>query len=586
MRVGMIRRVQGVFMRRTSALAVVFLSTVRILGSSQTSPPAASAAAQADTLKFGVAVQRDARSGDVREYSISVAGGDLVSGTLEVRGKLAGVVEFLDTSGVELRSTYFFEGDPPSPKRIGFVASGTGSYRVRLKLFDRFDGGPQWAPGALLPIVGSASGGYTLRLDNVSVAARMGTAQPPAREEHPSTRLARLTRDLRDGRTEALASFWREVAGKGPILQEIPGNDREFDVTFVWREVYDTRNALLDWCPRPEDCHMSRLPGTDVWYKTVRLRRGTRVGYRISPNDREEDRWATGQLDPLNPRRTPDDPTYPFSTMSVLDMPGAPDEQWALRRPARRGLIEERTVKSALLNNPVFGNERPIWIYTPPGYAPTAGPYPLIVLLDGAAYVSNRFGNAPATLDSLIAEGRIRPAIVVFDPGNRGGGPEGRGRYGEALVKELVPMLRATYPISTSPPDTVIGGFSAGGTAAAEIALLHSDVFGNVLSQSGSFRGRLPGAEEPNSTAQAYLAAPRKPIRFYLDAGLYDNVPSANLPVHALVLDETNLMGNRHLRDVLRAKGYDVTYREVGGGHEWVHWRAMLADGLLTLIGR
>ena len=42
----------------------------------------------------------------------------------------------------------------------------------------------------------------------------------------------------------------------------------------------------------------------------------------------------------------------------------------------------------------------------------------------------------------------------------------------------------------------------------------------------------------------------------------------------------------RHLRDVLRAKGYDVTYREVGGGHDYVHWRAMLADGLMTLLGR
>jgi enterochelin esterase family protein len=531
-----------------------------------------------------VAVQRDARSGDVREYSITAAGGDLVSGTLEVRGKLAGVVEFLDTSGAELRSTYFLEDDPASPTRIGFVAPSTGSYRVRLKLFDRFeDGGPQWAPGELVPIVGSASGGYTLRLDDVPVATRMGTVQPSAQEEHPSTRLARLTQDLRSGQSESLASFWREVAGKGPIVQEIPGNDREFDVTFVWREVYDTRNALLDWCPRAEDCYMSRLPGTDVWYKTVRLRRGTRVGYRISPNDREEDRWATGQLDPLNPRRTPDDSTaHTMSVMSVLDMPGAPDEQWALRRPVRRGLIEERKVTSALLKN-----EREIWIYTPPAYDPTAGPYPLLVLLDGAAYVSNRFLNAPTTLDNLINDGRIRPVIVVFDEGgHRGGGPAGRGRYGEALVTELMPMLRASYPIRTSPADTVIGGFSAGGTAAAEIALLHSDVFGNVLSQSGSFRGRLPGAEEPNSTAQAYLAAPRKPIRFYLDAGIYDNVPGADLPLHDLVVDETNLMGNRHLRDVLRAKGYDVTYREVGGGHEWVHWRAMLADGLLTLLGK
>ena len=100
------------------------------------------------------------------------------------------------------------------------------------------------------------------------------------------------------------------------------------------------------------------------------------------------------------------------------------------------------------------------------------------------------------------------------------------------------------------------------------------------------FREWLPGAEEPNATAQAYLAASRKPIRFYLEVGLYDNVPSAALPLHDLVLDETNLMGNRHLRDVLRAKGYDVIYREVGGSHEWVHWRAMLADGLMTLLKR
>jgi enterochelin esterase family protein len=310
------------------------------------------------------------------------------------------------------------------------------------------------------------------------------------------------------------------------------------------------------------------------------------MGYDISPNDQEAERWATRQLDPLNPRPTPDDPTYPFQRSSVLDLPGAPDEQWALRPPVRRGLIEERTVTSTLLSNPRFGNQRPIWIYTPPGYSPTAAPYPLLVVLDGAAYVSNRFGNAPATLDNLINDGRIRPAIVVFDPGNRGGGPAGRGSYGDAVVKELVPMLRASYPISTSPADTVIVGFSGGGLAAAEIALVHPDVFGNVLSQSGAFRGRLPGAEEPNSTAQAYLAAPRKPIRFYLEVGLYDNVPNAHLPLHDLVLDETNLMGNRHLRDVLRAKGYDVIYREVGGGHDWVHWRAMLADGLMTLLKR
>ena len=252
-------------------------------------------------------------------------------------------------------------------------------------------------------------------------------------------------------------------SGKGPLVEEIAGNDRDADVTFFWRETYDTRNVLLMGAPYAD--YMSQLSGTDVWYKTVRLRRGTRLSYDISPNDRPATRWATAQLDPLNPRKFPDDPTYRFISQSVLDMPGAPDEQWAMRTPVRRGLIEERTVTSALLRNPVLGTDRQIWIYTPPGYQPTAGPYPLVVLLDGAAYVSSRFGNAPATLDNLINDGRIRPAIVLFDPGNRGGRT---CRATPATAKRSsgnsCPMLRASYPISTNPADTVIGGYSAGGT--------------------------------------------------------------------------------------------------------------------------
>jgi enterochelin esterase family protein len=37
---------------------------------------------------------------------------------------------------------------------------------------------------------------------------------------------------------------------------------------------------------------------------------------------------------------------------------------------------------------------------------------------------------------------------------------------------------------------------------------------------------------------------------------------------------------------VLRAKGCEVHYTEVAGGHDYVWWRATLADGLLALLGR
>jgi len=568
-------------------IALLHVVVIQVACEQGAQTPAVNASGQVRKLMFGTPVQRDLRSGDVDEFSLAAGAGDLVSGKIEVR-RLAALVEILNAAGTAVHTDYSFEGAQPVSTRIGFVAPATGTYRLRIKAFDRFNGGPQWAPGELAPIVGTASGSYTLQLDNAPISVRMLGVQPPVRVQYPSLRLQRLTQDLQAGR-DALNSFWQEVAGKGPIVEEIPDNNRDVDVTFLWREIYDTRNVLLVWCPKSDDCYMSRLPGTDVWYKTVRLRRGSRIVYGISPNDRADDRWATEQLDPLNPHRFPDDPTYHFYSQSVLETPGAPDEQWALRPPVRRGAIEQRKITSAIL-----GGERDIWIYTPPSYTGTGGPYPLLLLLDGATYVSSRFENAPGTLDNLINDGRIRPVIVCFDPANRGNAvlpaPGTESKYGRVVAQELMPMLRTSYPISADPKNAVIGGFSAGGRAAAEIAFFHPDMFGNVLSQSGTFcdcfQMRAPGSYEPNLNAQAYLAAPRKPIRFYLEVGLYDGVPSADLPVHELTLDETDLMGNRHLRDVLRAKGYDVTYREVGGGHDFLHWRAMLADGLMALLGK
>ena len=43
------------------------------------------------------------------------------------------------------------------------------------------------------------------------------------------------------------------------------------------------------------------------------------------------------------------------------------------------------------------------------------------------------------------------------------------------------------------------------------------------------------------------------------------------------------LVTNRHLKDALSAKGYEVHYSEVAGGHEPLTWRGGIAEGLVEL---
>jgi enterochelin esterase family protein len=65
------------------------------------------------------------------------------------------------------------------------------------------------------------------------------------------------------------------------------------------------------------------------------------------------------------------------------------------------------------------------------------------------------------------------------------------------------------------------------------------------------------------------------PIQFYLDVGVYEDRG----------MGISSLRVVRHMRDVLQAKGYPLTYAEHSGGHDYVVWRQTLVDGLISLIG-
>jgi enterochelin esterase family protein len=130
-----------------------------------------------------------------------------------------------------------------------------------------------------------------------------------------------------------------------------------------------------------------------------------------------------------------------------------------------------------------------------------------------------------------------------------------------------------------------VGGFSAGGLAGAYVGLRHSDVFGNVFSQSGAFWWEpkmgitgdpdLDAIPEANGIAAMYAESRKLALKFYLDAGTFEigNVGSFGI-----------LEANRHLRDVLKAKGYPVTFQQFVGGHDGLSWRGTIADALVSLL--
>jgi len=125
--------------------------------------------------------------------------------------------------------------------------------------------------------------------------------------------------------------------------------------------------------------------------------------------------------------------------------------------------------------------------------------------------------------------------------------------------------------VTAKPEQTIIGGLSLGGLAAAYTALQHPEVFGNVLSQSGSFQLR---AEDEKRLIRQFVLEEKRPIRFYLEVGLLEIADSPSL-----------LDSNRHLRDVLEAKGYVVHYSEYNGRHDHINWRGSLSQGLISLFG-
>lgn len=395
-----------------------------------------------------------------------------------------------------------------------------------------------------------------------------------------SPRLGSLEKELSAGNRAALENFWQEVAGKGaPLVESSKGDARSVLVTFLWRSKDEARIVLMtEFGHNVRSRLLTRLLDTDIWYKTYLMRNDARFLYQFSVNDPDfpfegdaETKYPTNsQPDPLNPHR--------WGAMhSLVELPGAPPLTWSTRQPdVPKGVVGQikPDFKSSILNN-----ERRVFIYKPPGFTSDGEPYPLVVV--GTTYISTI--PLPVMLDNLQAKGLISPTVVVFIDYPQGAKDRELScdpKYGDFLAKELVPSVRERLHATSDPSRTIIGGASISGLSAACVAFQHPEVFGNVLSQSGSFWWSPPSDVEDQWLIRQFAASARLPIRFYLSIGLLESGYAFRDGLISM------LHANRHLRDVLQAKGYPVQYQEVSGGHDPDNWQATLPDGLISLIGK
>ncbi|MFI5286118.1 MAG: alpha/beta hydrolase [Candidatus Dormibacteria bacterium] len=164
------------------------------------------------------------------------------------------------------------------------------------------------------------------------------------------------------------------------------------------------------------------------------------------------------------------------------------------------GRLSEHVVESHVLAGNHLGDptDRPLWVYTPPGYSSSEERYPCVYVIQGYSGQAVMWWNRtpfregfPATVDRNMASGETSPCILVYvDAWTKYGGSQfvdspGTGRYHTYLCDEIVPFVDKHYRTMASAAHRGIMGKSSGGFGAMITPMLRPDLFGGLATHAG-----------------------------------------------------------------------------------------------------
>jgi enterochelin esterase family protein len=268
---------------------------------------------------------------------------------------------------------------------------------------------------------------------------------------------------------------------------------------------------------------------------------------------------------------------------------------------------------------------RHIFVYTPPGYDTNLKMrYPVLYLQHGGGEderVWTEMGRTNLILDNLLAEGKVKPMIVVMEtsavgppptppagggqrppqaPGAPGAGPGGPGAggargggmpgmgaagnaYAKLMINDLIPWVDSNYRTIADKDHRAMAGLSMGGFMTESVTMSNLDKFSYI----GLFSGGTQGGFGPRGGAGAANAAPAQPPALDFKTiynGAMADPAKFNKEVKVFFFSggtvppiENAEALNRH-QEQLVAAGITNSYHYVSPGtaHEWQTWRRSL----------
>ena len=305
--------------------------------------------------------------------------------------------------------------------------------------------------------------------------------------------------------------------------------------------------------------------GEGIWSATTAPLEPDFYGYSFSVD-------GVSLNDPSNPAVTPN----LLSVGNSVHVPGPASLPWEVN-DVRHGTLHRHFYKSG-----VVGDNRDFYVYTPPGYDPTAKTlYPVLYLLHGFSDDASGWtavGRAHVILDNLIAQGKAKPMLVVMPLGygalemldRNGPSWDDRSlvernfsRFRDALLTEVIPQVEKSYRAAKDRNSRAIAGLSMGGSESLLTGLNTLDRFAWIGAfSSGGMR------EEFDASYPSLDAKANAQIRLlWVACGTEDSLIAIN----------------RRFRDWLKSKDIQHVDIETPGHHTWMVWRRNLAEfaGLL-----